>query len=127
MMAERRTNGFEGSDDPLASEGIPQRIYKGNTFDIAAFVALVMGVVTLLICGTMGYLMYCLPVFPLVLGIAGLATAQKSVDPKRSRLLSWIGLGTGGITLLLALVLFVVWIVLMLFFITLPLMIEGRY
>jgi hypothetical protein len=126
-MEVRRTKELEGSDDPLASEGIPQRVYEGNTFDIAAFVALVMGVVTLLVCGTMGYLMYCLPVFPLVLGIAGLATAQKSVDPKRSRLLSGIGLGTGGITLLLAFVFFLVWTVLMLFVIALPLMMEGGY
>jgi hypothetical protein len=85
------------------------RVYRGNAFDITALIALGTGLLTLLTCVSIGYVMYCLPVFPLALGIVGLATARKAIDPERTRLLSWIGLGSGGVGLLIAFAIFILW------------------
>jgi hypothetical protein len=103
------------------------RVYRGNAFDITALIALATGVLTLLTCVSMGYIIYCLPVFPLALGVVGLATARKAVDPERTRLLSWIGLGSGGVFLLIALAFFVLCLVLMVAWVVLaiPYMIES--
>jgi hypothetical protein len=109
-MDERETTQLEqdGMD-----ESPQRRVYRGNAFDITALIALATGLLTLLTCASMGYLIYCMPVLPLALGIVGLATARKAVDPKRTRLLSWIGLGSGGVFLLIALAFFALWLVLM--------------
>jgi hypothetical protein len=56
----------------------------------------------------MGY--YCLPILPIILGAVGLATAKDSVDPDRTRLLSWISIGSGAIIILLILILIAAYI-----------------
>jgi len=108
-------------------ESAQRRVYRGNAFDITALIALATGLLTLLTCASMGYMVYCMPVFPLALGIVGLATARKAVDPERTRLLSWIGLGSGGVFLLIALAFFVMWLVVMAAWviIAIPFMMES--
>jgi hypothetical protein len=45
---------------------------------------------------------YCLPVAAVALGIIGLVMARDAIDPERTRLWSWLGIGSGGLTILLA-------------------------
>jgi hypothetical protein len=122
-MAERETvkpeqDGTDGNSQ--------RRIYRGNVFDISALVALATGLLTLFICGSMGYALYCLPLFPLILGIVGLATARKSVDPERTRLLSWVSVGAGGVILLIALAFIALWFVAVLAWIVVfPFMLQS--
>ncbi len=76
--------------------------FLGNGVDLAALGALAAGVLVLLTCLTCGLSFYCLPVVPLLLGIIGLVLARTSVDAARTRLWSWIGIGSGGLAVLLA-------------------------
>jgi hypothetical protein len=75
-------------------EDIP---YKGNSQDLTALLAAVMSVTVLLSC--MGGA-YCLPIAAFLLGIVGFANAAKAVDPQRTKLLSGISLGIGGLMFL---------------------------
>ncbi len=79
----------------------PHITFMGNSYDITSVVAVVTGGMIFFSCITcnMGY--YCLPIVPVVLGLVGLLSADDSVDPRRTRLLSWLGIGGGGIVLLL--------------------------
>ena len=72
-------------------------LYKGNSTDLAALVALVLGVVTLgSCCGGL----YCVPIVGLLLSILGLVNARKAYDPSRTRKLSLIGLAASGVVVL---------------------------
>ncbi|MBN1978757.1 MAG: hypothetical protein JW918_15270 [Anaerolineae bacterium] len=123
-MDERETTRLEQG---RMDESTQRRVYRGNAFDITALIALATGLLTLLTCASMGYMIYCMPVIPLALGIVGLATARKAVDPERTRLLSWIGLGSGGVFLLMALAFFVIWLAVVAawVFIMIPFMMES--
>jgi hypothetical protein len=89
----------------------PTITFQGNTYDLAAVVGVTIGGVTLLSCVSLGLATYCLPLLPVILGVIGLVAAKDSVNPERTRLLSWISIGSGGIILLLILALVVVYIV----------------
>lgn len=71
--------------------------YKGNSQDLTALVAAVMSITVLLSC--MGGA-YCLPIAAFILGIIGFTNASKAIDPHRTRVLSGISLGFGGLILL---------------------------
>lgn len=71
----------------------------------------IIGAVTVLSCASFGLATYCMPLLPVILGVVGLAAAKDSVNPERTRLLSWISIGMGGIILLLILALVVLYIV----------------
>jgi hypothetical protein len=75
--------------------------FMGNTYDLFALVGVTIGGVVLMTCVTCNLGYYCLPFVPIVLGVIGLATAGDSVNPERTRLLSWISLGSGAVILLL--------------------------
>lgn len=93
----------------------PQITFMGNSYDLAAVVAAATGGVIVLSCVTCNSVSYCLPILPVVLGLVGLLSAENSADPKRTRLLSWLGIGSGGVILLLmilAVILYIVFIVL---------------
>ncbi len=77
-------------------------LYKGNTTDLTALIALVLGVVTLgSCCG--GF--YCVPLVGLVLSIFGLLNAHKAYDPGRTRRLSALGLvGSGAVVVVIVLI-----------------------
>jgi|SRR5688572_8575920 len=77
--------------------------FRGNNYDLSVVVGVTIGAVTLLSCVTCNLALYFLPFFPIVAGVIGLAKAKDSVDPDRTRLLSWLSIGSGGIVLLLVL------------------------
>lgn len=92
---------------PSPDVGTPQPdvIFKGNNYDLMSVVGVTIAGVMLFICATCNMGFYCLPLFPLVLGIIGLLTSKEAADPDRTRLLSWISIGVGGaIVLLIALI-----------------------
>ncbi len=69
---------------------------------MTALGALASGALVLLSCLSCGQAAYCLPVLPFLLGLIGLIGAKDSVNPKRTRLWSWLGIGSGAATLILA-------------------------
>ena len=93
----------EPTPEVVSEVGIasPVVTFRGNSYDLTAVVAVTIGGVVLLTCATCNLGYYCLPFVPIILGIFGLVSAKDSVDPERTRLLSWIGLGSGAAILLL--------------------------
>ncbi len=76
---------------PPAWQGAPPPSFIGNSNDLLALAAASSGAF-LIINACTGGLACCVP--PL-LGIVGLVVANDSINPSRTRTLSWIGLGTG--------------------------------
>ena len=89
-------------DTPETEEGAKgaKVTFRGNTYDLLSVVSVVTGGLVLLSCLTcnMGY--YCLPIVPIVVGLIGVLSAHQSVDRERTRLLSWLGVASGGVLLL---------------------------
>ncbi len=81
----------------------PEITFQGNNYDLMAVIGVTIAVITLLTCGTCNMGIYCLPFAPLILGAIGLFTAKDSVNPERTKLLSWLSLGVGVAILLLIL------------------------
>ncbi|MEW5959791.1 MAG: hypothetical protein AB1801_18860 [Chloroflexota bacterium] len=79
----------------------PQITFLGNSYDLTAVVGLTIGAVVLLSCATCNLGYYCLPFVPIILGIIGLVAAKDSVNPDRTKLLSWLSVGSGAAILLL--------------------------
>jgi hypothetical protein len=84
--------------------------FRGNSYDLMAVVGVTIGAAVLLTCATCNFGYYCLPFVPILLGAVGLATADDSVDPPRTRRLSWISLGSGAAILLLIFFFIIVYI-----------------
>lgn len=96
----------EETDSPVVpvsaeSSAKPAITFRGNSYDLASVVGLTIGAMVLLSCLTCNLAYYCLPVIPVILGIIGLAAAKDSVDPDRTKLLSWLSLGSGAVILVL--------------------------
>ncbi len=73
-------------------------LYKGNSTDLTALVALVIGAVTLAsFCGGG----CCVPIVGLGLSVLGLVNARKAYDPSRTRKLSVVGLLISGVFVLI--------------------------
>jgi hypothetical protein len=108
--------------DPPAGSAAPDATYSGNSIDLTSFGALISALLLAFLCITcnMGY--YCLPFFPIVLGIVGLISAEQSANPQRTRMFSWIGVGVGGGLFLILTMLIVGYF---LFFGTLAALTEG--
>ena len=79
----------------------PVVTFRGNSYDLASVVGVTTGAIVLLTCATCNFGYYCLPFIPVILGIVGLVAARDSVNPERTKLLSWLSLGSGAIILLL--------------------------
>ena len=75
--------------------------FMGNTYDLAALVALTTGAVVLLLCLSCGWALYCLPVIPIIAGVIALVSARRAANPERTRLHAWLGIGGGGVGLLI--------------------------
>ncbi|MBN1246864.1 MAG: hypothetical protein JXC32_04360 [Anaerolineae bacterium] len=88
----------EGYEPEAGDTG--RETFRANGLDMTALGALASGALVLLSCLTCGQALNCLPLLPFVLGIIGLATAKRAVDPKRTRLWSWLGIGSGAVTML---------------------------
>ena len=92
--------------------------FMGNTYDLAAYGALLSGIIVLASCLTCNSIYYCLPLAPIVLGLIGVMSANHAVDARRTRTWSWIGIASGLFILLLVLagiVLYIAFIVLMIY------------
>ena len=83
----------------------PRADFRGNSYDLTALAALGIGLVVLLMCVTFGQFVYCLPFIAIVLGIIGLVLGRDAVDPQRTRLWSWLGIGGAGVSLLVGILL----------------------
>jgi hypothetical protein len=112
---------------PTAPEmpALPRKVYRGNGWDITALLATATGVLAILSCGSFGFMVYCLPLLPLILGIVAVVAARRAAEPRRSRVLGWIGLGSGALTTLLLIALAVVWVVAMVLSFVLPLVLIA--
>jgi hypothetical protein len=83
-----------GPDEPGA--GSQKAPYRGNNQDLSALLAAGIGVITLFSC--MGGA-YCLPILAALLGVAAYANARQAIDPRRTRILSAVGIGVSGFML----------------------------
>jgi hypothetical protein len=100
-MDENPNNLNLSAEPAVEPASKPMVTFMGNSYDLTAVVGVTIGGAVLLSCLTcnMGY--YCLPVVPIILGIIGLAAAKDSVNPERTKLLSWLSLGSGAIIILI--------------------------
>ncbi len=96
------------SDTETATK--PTITFQGNNYDLAAVVGVIIGGITLLSCATCNLGFYLLPFLPLILGMIGLITAKDSVNPERTRLLSWFSIGSSAVILLLILAVVILYI-----------------
>ena len=96
----------------------PEITFMGNSYDLMSVVGVTVGGLTLFTCATCNMGFYCLPCIPILLGILGLAVAKESVDPDRTRLLSWLGLGSGALILALIFLAFALYLGFIIFAIT---------
>jgi hypothetical protein len=88
---------------PAAAEvgSSPVITFQGNSYDLASVIGVTVGAMVLFSCITCNLGFYCLPFVPIILGIIGLVAAKDSVDPQRTKLLSWLSVGSGAVILLL--------------------------
>ena len=91
----------EAPETPARSRPRSQVTFMGNSYDLMAVVAVATGALVAFSCLTCNFGFYCLPFVPLILGLVGLLSAEDSVDPSRTRLLSWLGIGGGLLVILL--------------------------
>ncbi|MCB0210657.1 MAG: hypothetical protein KDJ52_15060 [Anaerolineae bacterium] len=104
-------NNFDTQNDesipvpsPMSSAAGVGSIFQGNGYDLAAFVGVIVGGMTLLSCFTFGVGQYCMPIIPIILGVIGLLTAKDSLNPDRTRRLSWLSIAAGAVILLLIII-----------------------
>jgi hypothetical protein len=107
-VVEAALTGGEPGEGALP--GGPKVTFRGNTYDLMSLGALISGALIFFSCLTcnMGY--YCLPVIAVALGAVGVLAAHESVESKRTRLWSWLGIASGGIVLLLTIAFIVLYV-----------------
>ena len=93
--------------------GKPQVTFMGNTIDLSALSAVMASAIVAFSCLTCNAGYYCLPLIPLLLGIFGLVAAREAVDEKRTRWMSWVGVGVGGGIFALLMIAIIAYIALM--------------
>ena len=110
---------IEIDDQPEpAEDNVPGSArFEGNGIDIAALIALISGAFVFISCATGGLGFFVMPLVAIVLGLVGVFTAKNAVKPARTQLLSWLGIGTGVIVILLGLLGFAVYAILILGFV----------
>ena len=105
MMDEHDSDLVDEVQPPLQEATVPPErpavTFMGNTYDLTSLGALASGLLMLFICLTCNMGFYCLPFFPIALGLIGLLTARQALDFERTRLWSWISIGVGGLVLAL--------------------------
>jgi len=85
--------------ESAGTNSAPVVTFQGNNYDLMALIGVTIGGMVLISCFTLNLIWYCLPVVSVILGVLGLAMAKDSVNPERTRQLSWISLGMGGAVL----------------------------
>ena len=91
--------------------------YKGNAYDVTSLLALCSGLLILFTCLTCGMGLYVMPFLAIIPGIVGVVMAKKSVDPQRTQLLSWLGIGSGTVVLFISLAGIAIYVILLLVFV----------
>lgn len=88
-MVGKRKRGSTNGDETL---------YRGNSHDLGALVAMLIGLISLTACCG-GF--YCLPPVGLILSLLALLNAKHAYDPSRTRKLGFIGLAATGVWVVL--------------------------
>ena len=115
-----------GTDVEMTAErGKPTVTFMGNSYDLTSVVAVTVGGVVLFTCATCNMGFYCLPLIPIILGIIALVSAKDSVDPERTKKLSWIGIGSGAIFIIIGILLMVAYFAFLFFVIGMESMSSG--
>ena len=100
----------------LQTEGTftPDRdgIYRGNQTDLSALIAAILSLTTLASC--FGGI-YCIPILALIMGAIAYRNANIAVDGQRTKVLSVVGMATGGLFVLM-IICFVIFYVSMILF-----------
>ena len=96
---QRYAEGIAFSQVSAANPPKPNVPYQGNSNDVGALVALILGVSSLLACWGFWYI---LPMVAFLLGLVAWLHARDSIHPKRTRWMAGGAMATGGIFLLLA-------------------------
>ncbi len=97
---EALANSLRRKERPPPGEEAGEKVYKGNSYDLAALIATVLGITTLASCFGGAY---CLPVIGVALGVVAYLNADKSLDGNRTRKLSIAGVAFSGFLILVIL------------------------
>jgi len=115
-----------GTDVEITPErGKPTITFMGNSYDLMSVVAVTLGGMMLFTCFTCNLGYYCLPFIPVILGIIALISAKDSVDPERTKLLSWIGIGSGAFFIIIGILAFIAYFAFLFFVIGMEGMSSG--
>jgi hypothetical protein len=117
IQKEASTEENQSTPEPVVTDtevevAAPERekptvTFMGNSYDLMSVVAVTLGGMILFTCFTCNFGYYCLPFIPVILGIIALISAKDSVDPERTKLLSWIGIGSGAFFIIIGLLAFI--------------------
>ncbi len=118
MVAETNSTLDLPDDDSITeppaaeeeSNSSPKVTFMGNSYDLTAVVGITTAGITLFTCGTCGTGFYCLPLAPVILGAIGLLSLKDAVDPERTKKLSWVSIGVGGLFLALVALLVLIYV-----------------
>lgn len=95
---ERYAEGARRHDEAALPPSPVNRVpYQGNSIDMAALIAAVVGVANLAACAGLGAL---LPIVAFLLGLVGWLQGSGAVDRSRTRALSGVGMLSGGVFIL---------------------------
>ncbi|GAB4578056.1 MAG: hypothetical protein Fur0022_07880 [Anaerolineales bacterium] len=100
-------------NDPLLPVPPDRAPYRGNSTDVYAALAVVMGATSLASC--MGFA-YCLPIVSGIVGLVAMMNAKNALNPQRTRTFGAIGLGIGLLGLLPLVMITGYFLVMMIFF-----------
>ncbi|MBI3762209.1 MAG: hypothetical protein HY260_10150 [Chloroflexi bacterium] len=94
---ERYAEGIPHSEASSAAPVPDQAPYRGNSVDVTALVATAIGLSGIASCFGLAY---AIPFVAFALGLIGWLQAKDSINPGRTRLLSGVGMASGGVFLL---------------------------
>lgn len=93
---DRYAAGIALSEASAARPSQPQVPYQGNSVDVTALIATVLGSLTLVWCAGM---IWVIPLLAFLFGLTSWLQAKSAVDPQRTRWLSGLGMAGGGVFL----------------------------
>jgi len=93
---DRYAAGIALSEASAARPFQPEAPYQGNSADVTALIAAVMGGLTLAWCAGLAWI---IPLLAFFVGLAGWLQAKSALNPQRTRWLSGLGMASGGVLL----------------------------
>ncbi len=91
---EALPNSLQPRSEQPAADPSQRKVYQGNSYDLTALIAAVVGLTTLASCCG-GY--YCLPFLGLTLGVIAFVSADQAIDSVRTRNLAVVGMAVMGV------------------------------